>query len=241
MFPKEKIDEIVSSYKDFKIATICSHSALQIFHGAKQEKIKTIGICTEKVRELYESFPHAAPDEFIMVDDYSQIPAKELVEKRAILIPHGSLVEYTGKKIDDLAVPIFGNRGSLMFERSRDRMFDWMHKSGLRTPRILKPDDIDGPAIVKFPGAKGGKGYMVVHTPEEYYSKVEAGAKTMVQEFIIGVRAYVHYFPSFCGEAGLKTTYGKVEMLGVDRGWKPMQMKSRASFQWAQKSPFPSQ
>ena len=45
MFEKEKIDEIVSSYKDFKIATICSHSALQIFHGAKQEKIKTIGDC----------------------------------------------------------------------------------------------------------------------------------------------------------------------------------------------------
>jgi 5-formaminoimidazole-4-carboxamide-1-(beta)-D-ribofuranosyl 5'-monophosphate synthetase len=217
MFPKEKIDDIVSSYKNFKIATICSHSALQIFHGAKQEKIKTIGICTEKVRELYESFPHATPDEFIMVDDYSQIPVKELVEKQAILIPHGSLVEYTGKKIDDLAVPIFGNRGSLMYERSRDKMFEWMHKSGMRTPRILNPDDIDGPAIVKFPGAKGGRGYMVVHTPEEYYSKVGEGAKTMVQEFIIGVRAYVHYFHSFMGEAGYKTSYGKVEMLGVDR------------------------
>lgn len=218
MFNKEKIDEIVSSYKkDFKIATICSHSALQIFHGAKQEKVKTIGICTPKVRELYESFPHAAPDEFIMVDSYADIPVEELVDKQAILIPHGSLVEYTGKKIDDLAVPIFGNRGSLIYERSRDKMFEWMHKSGIRTPRILKPDQIDGPAIVKFPGAKGGMGYMVVHTPDEYYEKVGEGAKTMIQEFIIGVRAYVHYFHSFAGEAGYKTKYGKVEMLGVDR------------------------
>ncbi|MEM4272122.1 MAG: DUF1246 domain-containing protein, partial [Candidatus Bilamarchaeaceae archaeon] len=200
MFQKEKIDEIVSSYKDFKIATICSHSALQIFHGARQEKVKTIGICTEKSRELYESFPHAKPDEFIMVDSYSDVPAAELVEKQAILVPHGSLVEYAGKKIDDLAVPIFGNRGSLRFERSRDRMFEWMHKAGMRTPRILKPDEIRGPAIVKFPGAKGGKGYIVVHSPEEYYAKVGEGAKTMVQEFIIGVRAYVHYFHSFCGD-----------------------------------------
>ncbi len=217
MFAKEKIDEILSSYKHPRIATICSHSALQIFNGAREQKIKTIGICTEKSRELYESFPYAKPDEFIMVDDYSQIPSKELVEKEAILIPHGSMVEYAGHLIEDLPVPIFGNRGSLLYEKSRDKMFEWMHKSGLRTPKVLKPDDIDGPSIVKFPGAKGGKGYIVVHNPDEYYSMVGEEAKTMIQEFIVGVRAYVHYFHSFSSAAGYKTSYGKVEMLGIDR------------------------
>ena len=217
MFPKEEIWQILDSYKNFRIATICSHSALQIFHGARQAGVKTIGICTEGSRELYESFPHAKPDEFIMVDDYSSIPADELVEKEAILVPHGSLVEYAGKKIDTLPVPIFGNRGSLRFERDRNRMFEWMHKSGLKTPRIMEPDKIDGPAIVKLPGAKGGRGYFVVHTPDEYYSRVGEGTKTMVQEFIVGVRAYAHYFHSFGGDAGYKTSYGKVEMMGVDR------------------------
>ena len=217
MFPREKISQILDSYKGFRIATICSHSALQIFHGAKQAGVKTVGICTERSRELYESFPHAKPDEFIMVDDYSSIPSDELVEKEAVLVPHGSLVEYTGKKIDDLPVPIFGNRGSLRFERNRDRMFEWMHNAGLKTPRIMKPDEIDGPAIVKLPGAKGGKGYIVVNNPEEYHSKIGEGTKTMVQEFIVGVRAYVHYFHSFTGEAGYKTSYGRVEMMGVDR------------------------
>ncbi|MBN2122097.1 formate--phosphoribosylaminoimidazolecarboxamide ligase [Candidatus Micrarchaeota archaeon] len=217
MFAKQELDEILSSYKDFKIATICSHSALQIFNGAREQGVKTIGICTERSRELYESFPYAKPDEFIMVDDYTGIPVDELVEKESILIPHGSLVEYVGDKIDDLAIPIFGNRGSLVYEKSRNKMFEWMHRSGLRTPRVLKPDEIDGPSIVKFPGAKGGKGYIVVHTPEEYYSLVGEDAKTMVQEFIVGVRAYVHYFHSFSTPAGYKTSYGKVEMLGIDR------------------------
>lgn len=217
MFPKEKIEGILDSYRNFKIATICSHSALQIFHGARKQKIKTVGICTEKSRELYESFPDASPDEFIMVDDYSEIPEDELVEKEAILVPHGSFVEYAGKKIDNLAVPVFGNRGSLNYERSRDRMFEWMHRAGLKCPRILKPEEIEGPSIVKFPGAKGGKGYFVVNSPQEYYSLVGEGKKTMIQEFIVGVRAYVHYFHSFDAESGYKTGYGRVEMLGVDR------------------------
>ncbi len=217
MFAKEKVDQIVDSYTDFSIATICSHSALQIFNGAKHYGIKTIGICTEASRELYESFPYAKPDEFIMVDDYSALPVDELLEKQAILIPHGSLVEYAGEQINSIALPIFGNRGSLLYERNRDKMFNWMKKSGLKCPKILKPKEINGPAIVKFPGAKGGKGYLVVHNPDEYYSKVGEEAKTMIQEFIVGIRAYVHYFHSFDGDAGYQTSYGRVEMMGIDR------------------------
>ena len=217
MVSREKISEIVSSYGSFKIATICSHSALQIFHGAKLEKVPTIGICTEERKEFYEAFPAAKPDEFIMVDDYSEIPVQELVEKEAIVVPHGTFVEYAGKKMDDVGVPIFGNRGSLKFERDRERMFEWMHKAGLRTPRILKPEEIDGPAIVKFPGAKGGRGYPVVNSYEEYREKIGDRKDVMIQEFLIGVRAYPHFFHSSFGEAGYRTSYGKVELLGTDR------------------------
>ena len=217
MFAKEKVDQILDSYDGFCIATICSHSALQIFNGAKAMGVKTIGICTEASRELYESFPYAKPDEFLMVKDYSRIPAEELVEKQAVLVPHGSLVEYAGMHIDSLGVPIFGNRGSLIYERSREKMFGWMKKSGLKVPKLLKPDQIDGPAIVKFPGAKGGRGYLVVNSPEEYYARIGKNTPTMIQEFIVGIRAYVHYFHSFDGKAGYTTSYGRVEMTGVDR------------------------
>src|SRR3989338_7677202 len=109
---REKIHEILKGYdkKKLKIATICSHTALQIFHGARQEGIKTIGICTEKRRELYSAFPLGCPDEFLMVDDLRDIPEDELLEKNSVLVPHGSLVEYSGDKIMDIGVPMLGNR-----------------------------------------------------------------------------------------------------------------------------------
>ena len=47
MISKEDIQEILKGYDkdDLTIATICSHSSLQIFHGARQEGFKTLGIC----------------------------------------------------------------------------------------------------------------------------------------------------------------------------------------------------
>ena len=86
----------------------------------------------------------------------------ELVAKNAIVVPHGSFVEYVGEKVDNLAVPIYGNRASLAWERSREKMFEWMHKAGVKTPRILKPEEIDGPALVKFQGPKAEKDILLL-------------------------------------------------------------------------------
>ncbi len=166
MLDRKKVDEILSSYKKFKLATICSHSSLQIFKGAREEGIKTIGIVQKNKRELYESFPLGCPDEFIEVDNYRNIPLDYLVDSEAIIIPHGSFVEYTGPKFDDMEIPIYGNRASIAWERSRDKMIKWMNAAGIRTPRIFKPEDIKGPAMVKFPGAKGGRGYILVQWEE---------------------------------------------------------------------------
>lgn len=217
MLEKKKIDEILSDYKGkFKIATICSHSSLQIFKGAREEGVETIGICKKQNKKLYESFPLAKPDEFLLVDDYKDIPVADLVARSGIIIPHGSFVEYTGEAYDSLKVPIYGNRRSVAWERSRDRMFEWMKKSRIRTPRILKPEEISGPALVKFPGAKGGRGYMIVSSQSEFRQRV-GKRKCMIQEFLIGVRAYPHFFFSPLSKNGYGTKHGKIELLGVDK------------------------
>ncbi|MBN2478336.1 formate--phosphoribosylaminoimidazolecarboxamide ligase [Candidatus Micrarchaeota archaeon] len=220
MLPKEKIKEILDSYDKSKvtIATICSHSSLQIFHGAKQEGFKTIGIVKEEYKKFYESFPNACPDEFIVVKDYSDFPTEELIERNSVIVPHGSFVEYINKKLDDLEIPIFGNRGSLRYERNRHRMFKWMESSKLRIPKILKPEEIDRPVVVKFPGAKGGRGYLVVNSYDEFMEKVGPDVDCLIQEFIIGVRAYIHYFFSpFNTGIGYQTKNGTIEMLSIDR------------------------
>ncbi|MDD5022739.1 MAG: formate--phosphoribosylaminoimidazolecarboxamide ligase [Candidatus ainarchaeum sp.] len=200
------------------MATICSHSSLQIFHGAKQEGIKTIGIVKEKNKSFYENFPEARPDEFIVVDNYSDIPVDTLIQKNAVIVPHGSFVEYVGKKLDNLEIPIFGNRGSLKWERDRMKMFEWMQKAGLRTPKILKPEQIDRPALVKFPGAKGGRDYVVVNSYDEFEQVVKGDREgIIIQEFIIGVRAYAHYFFSPFSKIGHPAKNGKLELLSIDR------------------------
>ncbi|MEW5997046.1 MAG: formate--phosphoribosylaminoimidazolecarboxamide ligase [Candidatus Micrarchaeota archaeon] len=213
---KSKIEGILSNYKKLSIATVCSHSALQIFQGARQEKVHSIGICTKDRMEFYESFPYARPDEFLIVDSLADVPAGELVAREAVVVPHGSFVEYVGERLDKMAVPVFGNRRSLQFERDRMKMFGWMEKAGLRVPRVMKPEEIDGLAIVKFPGAKGGMGYMIVKSEKDYREKI-GKRKALIQEFIVGVRAYPHYFHSAFSEAGFRTSYGRVELMGLDR------------------------
>jgi len=216
MLDKKKIDDLLSDYKEFKIATICSHSSLQIFKGAREEGIKTIGIVQKNKRKLYESFPLGRPDEFIEVDHYRDVPWRKLVEKEAIVIPHGSFVEYVGKAFDNLPVPIYGNRRSIMWERERDKMLSWIRKAGIKTPKVYTPEEIDGPVLVKFPGAKGGRGYLIVRSEKEFREKVKE-RECIIQEFIIGVRAYPHYFFSPFRNHGYGTKYGELELLGVDR------------------------
>ncbi|MCX6769461.1 MAG: formate--phosphoribosylaminoimidazolecarboxamide ligase [Candidatus Micrarchaeota archaeon] len=214
---REKIHETLSGYdkKDLKIATICSHTALQIFHGARQEGIKTIGICTENRRKVYEAFPLGCPDEFIIVDDLRNIPSDELLEKNALLVPHGSLVEYSGD-LSEIKVPMIGNRESLSWEKDREKMFEWLTASGLQVPATNEPDKIDRPCVVKLAGAKGGRGYRVVNSPDEFYEHFE-GMNVTVQEYLIGVRVYPHYFYSPLSHEGYRASEGKLELMGIDR------------------------
>lgn len=215
---REKIGEVLAGYdrKKLSIATICSHTALQIFHGARAEGIRTIGICTEERRKVYEAFPLGCPDEFIIVDDLRSIPSDELVEKNAVLVPHGSVVEYSGDKLCEIKVPMFGNRESLEWEKDREKMFEWMKAAGLQVPATIDPEKIDRPCVVKLAGAKGGRGYRVVNSPEEFHEHFE-GMNVTVQEYLIGVRVYPHYFYSPLTKDGYRASEGRVELIGIDR------------------------
>ena len=219
MITKERIVDILDGYDKEKLcfATVCSHTSLQIFHGARAEGIPTIGLITSAAqRKIYDAFPNAMPDEFIEVDGPSGIPYKELAEKNALLIPHGSIVEYAGRGLEDAPLPVLGNRQSLIWERDRRKMFEWMKAAGLQTPALIEPSKIDRPCVVKHPGAKGGRGYAIVHSPEEFEAKF-GGKDVMVQEYLTGVRAYPHYFYSPLSKDGFRAANGHLEMLSIDR------------------------
>lgn len=217
MISPGEIDGFLSQYKKITIATICSHSALQIFHGARQEGFTTLGICRPTAKIVYESFPLAEPDEYLMVDDYSQVLDEEnqrkLREKNCVIIPHGSFVEYVGpKNIEEkFAVPMLGNRRVLEWEGDRHKEKSWLQHAGLRIPKEFKPDEIDRLCMVKFHGAKGGKNFFLVSSREEFEEKIRvySGGEPFIQEYVIGLRYYPHYFYS--------PLLDRVELLGIDR------------------------
>ena len=80
----------LTDFKEYSIATLGSHSALQILKGAKDEGFRTICICEKKRSYPYKSFNVA--DEIIELNSFRDFAGIEgqLVKKNAIL-----LVDYT--------------------------------------------------------------------------------------------------------------------------------------------------
>ena len=199
------------------ISTICSHSAFQIFKGARDEGFKSLGITVSERKEAYTSLPFGAPDEFLEVGSFKELLNEDIQEildnRKVLLIPHGSFVEYVGAKaiLTELKVPIFGNKKSLEWESSREKVAQWMRMAGLNVPKYKSPDEIDSLCIVKMGGAKGGKGFFLVESEEEFYKKLgnRSTDDVVIQEYVLGVRYYHHFFHSMAR--------GRVELLGVDQ------------------------
>jgi 5-formaminoimidazole-4-carboxamide-1-(beta)-D-ribofuranosyl 5'-monophosphate synthetase len=223
MIELAEIHELLEGYdlEDVVIATVCSHTSLQIFNGARKEGFKTLGLCIGSPPRFYDAFPRGKPDEFLCMDSYVELLscADELVEKNVVVVPHGSLVEYLGhRNFENLAVPTFGNRRVLEWESDREKERMWLEGAGITMPRRLDdPSKIKGPVIVKYHGAKGGSGFFVAKTREEFEERIDRSQPYTIQEFILGTRYYLHYFYSPIVEEGYKLSKGTLEMLSMDR------------------------
>ena len=220
---KIDIKGILASYdkNNITIATVCSHSSLQIFNGAKKEGFKTLGIAVGEKRKFYDAFPLGRPDDFIIVDNYKEILSltDELAEKNSIIIPHGSFVEYLGpNNFINLKLPTFGNRNVLLWESDRNKEREWLEASNLTMPMEIKnPKDIDIPVIVKYHGAKGGKGFFIAKTYEEFKQRIDKNKSFTIQEFVMGTRYYLHYFYSPIQDNAYKLSKGSLQLLSMDR------------------------
>jgi len=230
MITKDEIDGVIRKYeiREIAIGTLGSHSALNIFKGAKEEGFKTICVCKKGEEIVYQRFPLA--DEVILVDDFKELLDDDIQNRlrqtNTILIPHGSFNAYIGteKIMDELHVPLFGNRELLRWETDREKQKEWLQRAGLKLPKTFEnPQDIEGLVIAKFPGAKGGKGYFLANSLDSFHKKasemVERGhfkredlEKIHLQEYIIGANSYPSFFHS-----PLKK---EVEMLGIDKRYE---------------------
>lgn len=205
--------------KDFVIATLGSHSALQILKGARQEGMRNLVICKKGSERPYQSFGVA--DEIILIDEWNQWDEKleaELMKRNAIIIPHGSFIAYMGHdRVSKMKAMYFGTKEILQWESDRTMERVWLEKAGLQLPRVFKtPEEIEKTVIVKFHGAGGGFGYFIANSAEQFYEvknrKYPDQNDYAIQQYIVGVPIYAHYFQS--------PLTGELEILSFDKRYE---------------------
>lgn len=201
--------------KKYTIATIGSHSALQILKGARDEGFATLLFSKRDRIDFYKSFNFI--DKIKEVESFSEISEREdKLNKDMIIIPHGSFVAYLGVKGNkNISMPYFGNKEVLDWEGNRVKQRLWLEKAGLLLPKQFKIGDKDlkYPVIVKTDGAAGGEGYFFAKDVKELQKRVrKLKKKYIIQKYIIGVPMYFHYFYSSINK--------KLEILSIDRRYE---------------------
>ncbi len=228
MIDRNTIRKIVDGYNDITIVVLGSHSALEIMDGAKDEDLKTLVICQKGREKPYQRFKRVV-DDIIILDKFDEILKPEiqmlLRAKSSVIIPHRSFVVYLGyDAIEDLlTLPIFGSRALLRAEerRSNKNQYYLLKQAGIRHPRILRPEEINGPAIVKVQEAKRRveRAFFIVNSYEDYKSKVKRKIEegligndiedAIIEELVIGTYFNFNYFNSLINK--------EVEFLGIER------------------------
>ncbi len=115
------------------------------------------------------------------------------------------------EEVEKLNVSYYGNKRILKWESDRHLERQWLVKSGLKVPRLFnRPEDIDRLVIAKFMGAEGGRGYFLAKDKKDFYKKIEPYKlrKYVLQEYIIGVPLFIHYFYS--------SLTNEIEIMGMD-------------------------
>jgi len=200
----------------YTIATLGSHSALQILKGARDEGFRTLAIANRETERLYRAY--AFVDEVITIDHYGQFMGlvPDLEKRKMVIVPHGSFVAYLSlEEHKRMRIPYFGNKAVLDWEASRELQREWLVRAGLTVPRQFRTGaEIDRPVIVKLYGAQGGKGYLFLRDAKDFELRAGQLARQnyILQEYIIGVPAYIHYFYS--------PLSGKLEIMSMDRRYE---------------------
>ena len=204
------------------VATLGSHCALQVLKGAKDEGLKTLLVCEKQRERLYRRFGFI--DEIILVDSFMEVldqKCNSILEKNnAVLVPHGTLIaQMSSEQIESIKIPIFGNKWILRWESNRNMKEKLMKEAQLKLPEtISSPKDINKLVIAKRHGAAGGKGYFLSTNEVDYNKKrdklieqglIKGDGDLYLQEYIMGVLAYLQYFYSPLKE--------ELEFFGVDK------------------------
>ncbi len=219
------------------IATIGSHSALDICHGAKDEGFKTLVVCQKGREKTYQQYYKTrgnlgCVDECLTLERFDNILKREiinkLIAKNCIFIPHRSFEAYLDFNYQAIEkkfpVPIFGNRILLKIEERgiKPNQYDLLKAAKIRFPvQFKKPLDIDRLCLVKVLEKERGfeRAFFLVNSFSEYKKEVDKRLKegiftrnqldnAVIEEFILGTQVNFNFFYS--------PLYKRLELIGTD-------------------------
>ncbi len=211
-----------------KIAALASHSALDIFDGAKDEGFETIALCKKGRERPYLEFKNIV-DECILLNDFKEIYSdsiqQKLINSESIVVPNRSMAVYLGyDNLEKMRTKFFGNKYMLRWEeRLGDKnYYKILDEAKIKRPKIYKIENIDGPVIVKLPEAKRRveRGFFFAKNRSDFDTKLdkllreniidEESIKDMViEEFILGAYFNINYFNSIL--------FNRTEIISIDR------------------------
>ena len=198
MIDREAIVEVLEAYdsSNIRVATIGSHSALDVCDGAVEEGFRTIAVCERSREAPYSRYFRAVRDsdgratrgfvdDAIVVPKFRDVLAEKIQDhlraQNAIFIPNRSFTSYCDlTEIEDrFMVPLLGSRNLLRTEeREEARSFYWiLEKAKLPAPeKIEDPKDIDGLVIVKLHHKvkKLERGFFTAASYPEYTEKSDS-------------------------------------------------------------------
>lgn len=198
------------------VVTLGSHSALQIAKGAHDEGLNSCVVITPKNSSFYRRYKFI--DQILEIPEFSQFKSleKKLRKLNPVIIPHGSFVAHLGYEANkSMNLPYFGNKYVLDFEFDRLKQRLWMEEADVLVPKqFTAKERIDRTVIVKTYGASGGSGYFLAKDKTDFAKKIKKmkGQDFLIQEYVVGVPMYIHYFHS-----PLTNT---LEILSVDRRYE---------------------
>ncbi len=222
--------------KNYTIAVLGSHSALDVCRGAKDLGFKTLVIVQKGRDKTYTKYFRSQDklgcvDEVLELEKFSDILSEdvqeELLKRNSIFIPHRSFEVYINdynaieKKFK---VPMFGNRFLLKTEERglKPNQYDLLDQANIRYPKqFANPAQIDRLCIVKVLEKERGfeRAFFFAESYEEYQIGVTQGLGlgkftqeqiklAVIEEFIVGVQVNFNFFYS--------PINNRVELLGTD-------------------------
>ncbi len=188
-----RLIEIAKEIKNPAVATLGSHSALDICEGAKAQGLGTIVVAQKGREYTYRKFYMSRErrgekigciDRLVELDKFAQVADRKNVDMlnaaQAVFVPHRSFSVYVGydRIENEFEVPMFGSRMLLRAEErtAQKNQYYLLEKAGIRAPLSFKsPDEIDRLVIVKAPEAKRSyeRAFFFASSPSEYRQRAD--------------------------------------------------------------------